>query len=104
MNPDHIPAMEGDSATAHQGLGSGGGSEGPSSPAIRRRRDTQRDEDRTSTSPGLVAGEGHAGQGAGAEMNERKKIAAIVTVYRPLSHADVLVTKFLKGFPTDQGL
>ncbi len=33
-----------------------------------------------------------------------KKIAAIVTEYRPLSHADVIVTKFLKGFPTDAGL
>jgi hypothetical protein len=30
-----------------------------------------------------------------------KKIAAIVTVYRPRSHADVLVGKFLHGFPTD---
>jgi len=30
-----------------------------------------------------------------------KKIAAIVTVYRPRSHADVLVGKYLHGFPTD---
>lgn len=37
-------------------------------------------------------------------MTDRKKIAAIITVYRPGSHADVLVTKFLKGFPIDQGL
>lgn len=37
-------------------------------------------------------------------MTARKKIAAIVTVYRPGSHADVIVTKFLKGFPTDAGL
>ncbi len=37
-------------------------------------------------------------------MSRRKQIAAIVTVYRPNSHADVIVTKFLKGFPTDQGL
>src|SRR5438309_1122083 len=34
-------------------------------------------------------------------MAERKKIAAIVTAYYPRSHADVLVTKYLKGFPTD---
>jgi len=34
-------------------------------------------------------------------MTNRKKIAAIVTEYRPNSHADVIVTKFLKGFPTD---
>ena len=37
-------------------------------------------------------------------MSERKKIAAIITEYRPNSHADVIVTKFLKGFPTDDGL
>jgi hypothetical protein len=37
-------------------------------------------------------------------MVERKKIAAIITEYRPHSHADVIVTKFLKGFPTDEGL
>lgn len=33
-----------------------------------------------------------------------KKIAAIITVYRPRSHADVLVGKFLQGFPTDGDL
>lgn len=33
-----------------------------------------------------------------------KKIAAILTEYRPYSHADVIVGKFLKGFPTDDGL
>ena len=33
-----------------------------------------------------------------------KKIAAIITVYRPRSHADVLVGKFLHGFPTDGAL
>lgn len=37
-------------------------------------------------------------------MSQRKKIAAIITEYRPNSHADVIVTKFLKGFPTDAGL
>jgi len=37
-------------------------------------------------------------------MEQRKKIAAIVTTYFPASHADVIVTKFLKGFPTDDGL
>ncbi len=37
-------------------------------------------------------------------MGEKKKIAAIVTEYRPRSHADVIVTKFLHGFPTDEGL
>jgi hypothetical protein len=32
------------------------------------------------------------------------RIAAILTEYRPRSHADVIVTKFLRGFPTDDGL
>ena len=34
----------------------------------------------------------------------KKKIAAVITEYRPRSHADVIVSKFLKGFPTDEGL
>lgn len=33
-----------------------------------------------------------------------KQIAAIVTTYFPYSHADVMVTKFLKGIPTDEAL
>lgn len=37
-------------------------------------------------------------------MGQRKKISAIVTAYFPSSHADVIITKFLKGFPTDNGL
>lgn len=37
-------------------------------------------------------------------MSVRKRIAAIITEYRPNSHADVIVTKYLKGFPTDAGL
>src|SRR5579864_2166039 len=37
-------------------------------------------------------------------MTRRKKIAAIITEYRPHSHADVIVTKFLRGFPTEDGL
>mgnify|MGYP001167950367 CR=1 FL=1 len=36
-------------------------------------------------------------------MPGRKQIAAIVTEYFAGSHADVIVTKFLKGFPTDDG-
>ncbi len=35
---------------------------------------------------------------------DRPKIAAIITAFYPLSHADVLLVKFLKGFPTDDGL
>ncbi|MFQ6042744.1 MAG: hypothetical protein ACE5PV_17950 [Candidatus Poribacteria bacterium] len=37
-------------------------------------------------------------------MSNRKKIAAVVTAYYPRSHADVIVTKFMNGFPTDDGL
>ncbi len=33
-----------------------------------------------------------------------KRIAAILTEYRPLSHADVIITKFLRGIPTDTDL
>jgi len=36
-------------------------------------------------------------------MPDRKKIAAVVTEYFAGSHADVIVTKFLKGFPIDEG-
>ena len=32
------------------------------------------------------------------------KIAAVITSYFPYSHADVIVTKFMKGIPTDEGL
>ena len=35
---------------------------------------------------------------------DKKKIAAIITTYFQGSHADVIVTKFMKGFPTDEGL
>ncbi|MCE7989129.1 MAG: hypothetical protein DYG89_48870 [Caldilinea sp. CFX5] len=38
------------------------------------------------------------------KLSQPLKIAAIITEYRRFSHADVIVTKFLKGFPTDQGL
>ena len=37
-------------------------------------------------------------------MAERKKIAAIVTTYFPNSHADLVVSKFARGFPTADGL
>ena len=38
----------------------------------------------------------------GAET--KPKIAAIVTTYFPNSHAGVMVDKFIRGFPTDEGL
>ena len=37
-------------------------------------------------------------------MSEHKKIAAVITSFDPNSHADVIVTKFVRGFPTDEGL
>ena len=37
-------------------------------------------------------------------MPDPKKIAAVITECRPGSHADAIVTKFLVGFPTDDGL
>ena len=37
-------------------------------------------------------------------MAQRKKIAAIITEYRVPAHADVIVGKFIKGFPTDEGM
>jgi len=37
-------------------------------------------------------------------MTDRLRVAAIVTIYHPKSHADVIVTKFLKGMSTDEGL
>ena len=38
-------------------------------------------------------------------MSERKKIAAIITTYYPLSTTQtVIATKYMKGFPTDEGL
>ena len=37
-------------------------------------------------------------------MENRKKIAAIITTYFQHSHADVIATKYMKGFPTDEGL
>ena len=37
-------------------------------------------------------------------MPERKKIAAIVTTFHSRSHADAILTKFVRGFPTDEGV
>lgn len=37
-------------------------------------------------------------------MPERKKIAAVVTTWFPGSHADLIAGKFIKGFPTVDGL
>ena len=37
-------------------------------------------------------------------MGSRKKVAAIVTTYFSESHANLIVTKFLAGFPTEEGV
>ena len=37
-------------------------------------------------------------------MENCKKIAAIITTYFPNSHADVIATKYMEGFPTDEDL
>src|SRR5512132_291436 len=36
-----------------------------------------------------------------AQSGEPKKIAAIITEYRPMSHADVIVGKYLEGYNQD---
>ena len=36
-------------------------------------------------------------------MSDPIRVAAIVTIYHPKSHADVIVTKYLKGMSTDDG-
>jgi hypothetical protein len=33
-----------------------------------------------------------------------KRIAVVCTAYDPKLHADVIVSKFLRGFPTDDGI
>ena len=36
-------------------------------------------------------------------MSKRLRVAAIATIYHPKAHADVIVTKFMKGGSTDEG-
>jgi hypothetical protein len=36
-------------------------------------------------------------------MPDRLRVAAIITIYHPKSHADVIVTKFLRGWSIDHG-
>lgn len=36
-------------------------------------------------------------------MSRKLRVAAICTIYYPMSHADAIVTKFLKGMSTDEG-
>lgn len=38
----------------------------------------------------------------GGHMETKKKVAAIITTYFPNSHADVIATKYMKGYPTDE--
>ena len=39
-----------------------------------------------------------------SQGTESPRIAAVITEYRPRSHADVIIGKYLRGFPTDDGL
>ena len=45
-----------------------------------------------------------AAAGPAHRSNPLPKIAAVVTTFFPNSHAGVIVDKFLRGFPTDDGL
>lgn len=36
-------------------------------------------------------------------MSDRPRVAAICTIYHPVSHADAIVTKLVKGMSTDEG-
>ena len=36
-------------------------------------------------------------------MRDRPRVVAIITIYHPKSHADAIVTKFMKGASTDEG-
>ena len=37
-------------------------------------------------------------------MTDRLRVAAVCTIYYSKSHADAIVTKFLKGMSTDEGV
>jgi hypothetical protein len=45
-----------------------------------------------------------AGFASAEDARKEVKVAAICTAYAKMWHADVIVTKFLAGFPTDEGL
>ena len=36
-------------------------------------------------------------------MSDRPRVAAIITIYHPKAHADIIFTKYLKGMSTDEG-
>jgi hypothetical protein len=59
----------------------------------------------TAPAPEFESGGGAAATApaASAPPGSRLRVAAICSTYNPLQHADVIVTKFLKGMSTDDG-
>eukprot|EP01045_Picozoa_sp_COSAG04_P016004 COSAG04_NODE_1306_length_7295_cov_3.324208_1_plen_86_part_10 len=51
-------------------------------------------------SDAVAAGKHIAGEGASGSPEPKKKVAVVCTSWTPNSHAEVIVSKFLQGFPT----